>query len=43
MIDAHNLNLPAAAGQSIHQRRERLLVMERSPEAFNVREAYMGA
>lgn len=36
MIDAHNQNLPAAAGQSIHQRRERLLAQSQRAEALGI-------
>lgn len=36
MINAHNQNLPAAAGQSIHQRRERLLAQSQRAEALGI-------
>lgn len=36
MINAHNQNLPAAAGQSIHQRRERLLAQSQRAEELGI-------
>lgn len=36
MINAHNQNLPTAAGQSIHQRRERLLAQSQRAEALGI-------
>lgn len=36
MINAHNQNLPAAAEQSIHQRRERLLAQSQRAEALGI-------
>lgn len=36
MIDAHNQNLPTAAGQSIQQRRERLLAQSQRAEALGI-------
>lgn len=36
MIDAHNLSLPQAAEQAIHQRRERLLAQSQRAEALGI-------
>lgn len=36
MIDTHNQNLPSAAGQLIHQRRERLLAQSQRAEALGI-------
>lgn len=36
MIDTHNQNLPAVAGQSIHQRRERLLAQSQRAETLGI-------
>lgn len=36
MIDAHNQSLPQAAGQAIHQRRERLLAQSQRAEALGI-------